>query len=83
MQREISEYINQFLSLFLCGYRKGFSTQPSLVWLIEKWKHQLDKNGFTPAVLMDLCKAFDTINHEALIAKIHAYGFGRNALDLV
>ena len=43
----------------------------------------LDKKGFTGAILMDLSKAFDTINHELLIAKLHAYGFSRKALRLV
>ena len=32
---------------------------------------------------MDLSTAFDTINYDLLIAKIHAYGFNKNALDLV
>ena len=45
MQKQISEYINHFPSSFLCGNRKRFSTQPALVWLIEKWE-QLDKKRF-------------------------------------
>ena len=32
---------------------------------------------------MDLSKAFGTINHELLIAKIHAYGFSKESLDLI
>ena len=28
-------------------------------------------------------KAFDTINHELLIAKLHAYGFNRKSLELI
>ena len=32
---------------------------------------------------MDLFKAFNTINYDLLSAKLHAYGFGKHALDLV
>ena len=64
MQKQITDYIGKFLSPFLCGYRKGFSTQYALLSLIERWRLCLDKQGFAGALLMDLSKAFDTINHE-------------------
>ena len=32
---------------------------------------------------MDLCKAFETINHDLLVAKLHAYGFSYDSLKLL
>ena len=82
IQKQISPYLEDFLSPFLCGYRKGYSTQYALLGFIEKWKHMLDNRGYAGAILMDLSKAFDTINHELLLAKLYAYGFDKNALRL-
>ena len=70
LQKQINNYIENILSPYLCGYMKGHSTQHALICLTEKWKKILDEKGFCGAVLMDLSKAFDTINHELLIAKL-------------
>ena len=67
----------------MCGYRKGYSTQHALLILLEKWRAILDKKGYAGAILMDLSKAFDTLNHELLIAKLAAYGFDKSSLLLV
>ena len=75
--------MNKYLSQNLCGYRKGFNMQTALTMLPEKRKKVLDDIGYSGAVLIDLSKAFDTINHELLIAKLHAYGFSEEALALI
>ena len=51
--------------------------------MIENWIKSLDNGGIFAAILMDLSKAFDTINHELLSAKLHAYGFEKSALSIV
>ena len=67
---------------FLCECQKGYNTQYALLAMIKKWKRSLDgKGGFAGAILMDLSKAFDTINHDLLIAKLEAYGFDDSALE--
>ena len=83
IQKQFSSHVDKFLSPYLCGYRKGFNTQYALLSLIEKWKKTLDNKGYTGAILMDLSKAFDTINHELLIAKLYAYGFSKDALKMI
>ena len=60
MQKQILGHIEIFLFPYLCGYRKIFNTQQTLLALIENWKKVLEKKGFGEAVLMDLSKAFDT-----------------------
>ena len=83
MQKQINNHIKIYLSPYLCGYRKRYNTQQALVSLIEKWKKILDNKGFWGVVLMDLSKAFDTLNYELLIAKFHAHGFNRDSLKLM
>ena len=83
MQKQISNYIETFLSSFLCGYRKGYNSQTALLGLIEKWKKSLDKKGYAGAILMDLSKALDTINHGLLISKLNTYGFGLKSLYII
>ena len=49
----------------------------------ESWKKYFDNNGCSVAVLMDLSKAFDTINHDLLLVKLHAYGVRGYSLKLI
>ena len=51
--------------------------------MLEKWRISLDNKGYGGGILMDLSKAFDTLDHKFLIAKHFAYGFEKNALRLI
>ena len=39
----------------------------------KKWNFMLDKKEYIGAILMDLSKAFDTINNKLLVANLNAY----------
>ena len=79
----LATFINDKLFTYMSGYRKVYNTQYALMALLEKWKQSLDNHGYAGAVIMDLSKAFDTINNALLIAKLHAYGFTKPSLKMV
>ena len=67
---QIGSYIDQFLSPYLFGYRKGHFTEQCLVIMIEMWKKALDNGNSVGAILTDLSIAFDCLNHNLLLAKL-------------
>ncbi len=83
MYNQIYSYIEHYLSPYLCGFRKGYNTENCLLAMIEKWRKALDNKERAGAILTDLSKAFDTLNHKLLIAKLHAYGFSNESLRLI
>ena len=83
MYTQILNYIKIYLSPFLFGFRKGHSTEHCLLSMLEMWNKALDDKKHAGAVLTDLSKAFDCLNHELLIAKLSAYGFDENSLTFI
>ena len=80
MYNQILSYIDKFLSPYLFGYRKGYSTEQCLTVMLEIWEKALDGKGKARAILTDLSKAFDCLNHDLLIVKLEAYGFDKKCL---
>ena len=81
--KQITNYMTDKLAHSITGFRKSHGTQNSIVVMLEKWKRALDKGEYVSALFMDLSKAFDTINHDLLIAKLKAYGISKEALKLM
>ena len=83
MFKEMSQFFDKIFSKYQCGFRKGFSTQQCLLAMLEKWKRSIDNGKSFGALLTDLSKACDCLDHELLIAKLNAYGFHLSALKLI
>ncbi|XP_047141007.1 uncharacterized protein LOC124816047 [Hydra vulgaris] len=56
----------------LCGFRRGYSTQHTLIFLLNKWHKGINNGGIIGTLLIDLSKAYDFIPHNLLIAKLEA-----------
>ena len=80
---ELSSYFEDIFSDYQFGFRKGISSQQCLITLIETWKKYLDNKKSFGALLTDLSKAFDCVNHELLITKLHAYELDNSSLKLI
>ena len=74
LHKQMSFHVEKYLPPYLCGHRKWFSTQQALLSLLEIWNNVLEKKGIWWNGINGFSKAFDTLNHDLLIAKLHAYG---------
>ena len=65
---------------FQSGFRKKHSTGSCLTFLNDKILQGFDSGLYTGMILIDLQKAFDTINHNILLEKMSLMGFSEKAI---
>jgi hypothetical protein len=57
------------------GFRARHSTTQQVMRIVETVSLRFNENKSTAMTLLDIEKAFDSVWHEALLHKIHSYGF--------
>ena len=62
------------------GFRNRHSTATALLKITDDILKAIDDSKFTSLVLLDFTKAFDTVNHSLLLAKLHAVGVDKTSL---
>ena len=80
---QLLKHFSDVLSKYLSAYRKGYSCENVLIKCIEDWRAALDNNEVVGTILIDLSKAFDSLPHGLLIAKLYAYGLSEQACHLI
>ena len=63
------------------GFRKNHSTDFCLSFLNDKILKGFDQGLITGMILIDLQKAFDTIDHDILLQKLYALGFSKHSVN--
>ena len=71
MYKRLIEFLNKqnLFYKFQFGFRNNQPTYMPLIILLEKITSALDAGEFTVALFIDFRKAFDTIDHQILLAK--------------
>ena len=71
---------NKILFTYQSGFRKHYSTDTCLSYLTDRVRNGFEKGSLTGMILIDLQKAFDTIDHKILTEKMSCLGFAESTI---
>ena len=66
--------------LDMSGFLRGHSGCTALLKMVDDWRLALDSKKITGSIAIDLSKAFDSICHNLLLAKLRTYGLNDDAI---
>ena len=81
--RQLTSYFDCLFPKYLSGFRQKYSCQSTLLRMIEEWKSALDNGNMVGSIAIDLSRAFDSLPHGLLLAKIYAYGVNIESCKLI
>ena len=84
-RNEIMEHLinNNLLSKFQHGFIKARSCTTQLLAVLDDWTDVIEHGENVDAIYLDYAKAFDTVPHKRLLAKLSGYGIGGKLLKWI
>lgn len=78
-------FLNKYaiISTSQYGFRKNKSCEDALLKIKHQILQNIENRLYTVGLFLDLRKAFDSVNHEILLSKLHSYGIRGTTLDLM
>ena len=85
VRNEIMEHLinNNLLSKFQHGFIKARSCTTQLLAVLDDWTDVIEHRENVDAIYLDYAKAFDTVPHKRLLAKLYGYGIGGKLLKWI
>ena len=76
VHKQLENYLKfeKWLYDYHSGFRNSYSTDSCLTHLTDQIRFDIDKRNYTGMVMIDLQKAFDTVDHDILLNKLKAIG---------
>lgn len=83
VKRQLIEYINKSGIIIdeQSGFRSKHGCETVLTYIIDYLKQKMGNNSYTRLVFIDLKRAFDTVDRNLLLLKLHRYGFRGQVLS--
>ena len=83
MYNRLYAYLEKYelLYKYQFGFRKNHSTYMALISILEKLNNAIENGEYAMGIFIDFRKAFDTVDHSILLAKLHHYGVRGVAYD--
>lgn len=89
LERVMCDQLNEYISKYKLlpekqsGFRAGHSCATTLLNVVDDILNAHDDNKVTVMVQLDFSKAFETISHDMLLAKLHYFGASAQVIDLL
>lgn len=85
IRNSIIEYLTKecLISKFQFGFIKGRSTSLQLLNILNDWTNSIERKNYTDCIYLDYQKAFDTVPHRRLIAKLQSYNLNTKIIDWI